>query len=504
MKNKFVLLAFFVSTLLAAADSYQVSYLVPPLPAREFRGAWIATVGNKDWPSAPGLSVAQQKAELIALLDTAARLKLNAIVFQVRPACDAMYASPTEPWSEYLTGAQGHPPQPYYDPLEFAIEEAHKRGMELHAWFNPFRARLTLTAPAAPNAVSRSHPDWVRSYGGQLWLDPGIPAVRDYSLRIVMDVVRRYDIDGVQFDDYYYPYPAPEKGPKLPFPDDASWKIYGAHTGLSRDDWRRQNVNEFVQSIYQNIKAAKPWVKFGIAPFGIWQPGNPPQIKGFNAYTTLYCDSRLWLQNGWLDYCSPQLYWSINSPQQSFPVLLNWWEQQNIHGRNLWPGLAAFSVGAKFPPTEIGRQIDVLRARPGSSGEIFFELRDFEKNPSLAATVAAEYAQPALVPGSPWLEGSPLARPELAEREGRGNWNFQWASIGGDPVAKWVLQYCGSDNAWRTAILPYAQMAQTFSFAPETVAGRAMDRAGNIGPPAVLKKGAAEMTGSFWGSGKWK
>jgi uncharacterized lipoprotein YddW (UPF0748 family) len=494
-------LAFFISILLAPAQTYQPALVMPPSPAREFRAAWIATVGNKDWPSAPGLSVAQQKAELISLLDTAARLKLNAIVFQVRPACDAMYASSLEPWSEYLTGGQGRPPQPYYDPLAFAIEEAHKRGLELHAWFNPFRARLTLTAPAAANGISRTHPQWVRSYGEQLWLDPGDPAVRAYSLNVIMDVVRRYNVDGVQFDDYYYPYPAKNSaGVKTPFPDDATWRNYGERSGLSRDDWRRQNVNEFIESVYQNIKAVKPWVKFGIAPFGIWQPGYPPQIKGFNAYTTLYCDSRLWLMSGWLDYCSPQLYWPINSPGQSFPVLLNWWEKQNVRGRNLWPGLAAYSLGPKFPAAEIGRQIQAIR-QLGAGGEIFFEMKNLRDDPVLANVIAGEYTQPALVPASPWLDTVLPARPELACRVNRGSWNFQWTTFGGNPVANWVLQFCGPDYAWRTAILPAYQTSQTFSFAPTMVSVRAMDRADNLGPPAVLKQKVAQ---SFWGSGKWK
>ncbi|MGH7975233.1 MAG: glycoside hydrolase family 10 protein, partial [Limisphaerales bacterium] len=256
--------AFLVPTLLFAADEiYQPASIVPPLPPREFRGAWIATVANIDWPSKPGLPVAQQKAELISLLDRAAQLKLNAVIFQVRSACDAMYASPLEPWSEYLTGTQGKAPQPFYDPLAFAIAEAHKRGLELHAWFNPFRARnFQAKSPAAADHISRTHPELVRKYGGELWLDPGEPAVREHVLRVVMDVVRRYDIDGVQFDDYFYPYPKKNSyGEEMDFPDYATWKKYG--NGLSRDNWRRQNINQFIQTIYQNIKAVKPWVKFG-------------------------------------------------------------------------------------------------------------------------------------------------------------------------------------------------------------------------------------------------
>ncbi|MBU6410991.1 MAG: family 10 glycosylhydrolase, partial [Verrucomicrobia bacterium] len=274
----------------AAGGSYQPAAVIPPPVAREFRGAWIATVANLDWPSKPGLPVAQQKTELIALLDRAAQLKLNAVIFQVRPMCDAMYASPLEPWSAYLTGVQGRAPQPFYDPLAFAIDEAHKRGLELHAWFNPFRvsspqARL----PLALDDIARTHPELVRHYGDLLWLDPGEPAARQHVLDVIMDVVKRYDVDGVQFDDYFYPYPQSDaSGRELDFPDAASWRRFGAGRGLTRGDWRRQNINRFIQSVYQNIKAVKPWVKFGVSPFGIWRPGNPPQIKGFDAYAKLY------------------------------------------------------------------------------------------------------------------------------------------------------------------------------------------------------------------------
>ena len=488
MKNGFLLFAFFVSTVLdVAADVYQPVSVVPPSPPREFRGAWIATVANMDWPSAPGLSVAQQKAELISLLDTAVRLKLNAIIFQVRPACDAFYASPYEPWSEYLTGVQGQAPQPYYDPLAFAIEEAHRRGLEVHAWFNPFRARPSkVLSPAAPNHVSRAHPEWVRRYGDQEWLDPGDPAARDYVVRVIMDVVRRYDVDGVQFDDYFYPYPVPDKGPHEPFPDNATWAKYGVHSGLNRDDWRRQNINKFIQNIYLSIKAAKPWVKFGVSPFGIWQPGYPPQIRGFNSYAELYGDSRLWLMNGWLDYISPQLYWQISAPAQSFPVLLNWWEHQNVKGRNLWPGLAAYVAGKKFPVAEIPRQIEATRAQPGASGVIFFQMRDFEQNPALAQAVAGEYSQMALVPASPWLASGPAAKPQMTARENRDDWVFQWTVSGTNPIAKWLFQYCGLDNTWRTVVLPVNQTAQVFSFSPKFVSVRAIDRAGDLSAPAVI------------------
>lgn len=506
----FLALILFLSVArLAAADLYESASVTPPALPCEFRGAWIATVANKDWPSAPGLSVAQQKAELISLLDTAVRLKMNTVVFQVRSSCDAMYESPYEPWSGYLTGVQGQAPQPFYDPLAFAIEEAHKRGLELHAWFNPFRARFNSALPyIAPNHISRTHPEWIRPYGPQLWLDPGEPAARQYVLSVIMDVVRRYDVDGVQLDDYFYPYPVENgKGFQLPFNDEASWARYGLHGGLSHEDWRRQNINVFVQSVYENIKAVKPWVKFGISPFGIWRPGNPPSVRGFDSYAELYSDSRLWLANGWLDYISPQLYWPINSPEHSFSVLLDWWAEQNVRHRNLWPGLAAYKTGPEFPASEMAREIQVTRAQAGASGEIFFELRNFEQNPSLADAVARQYSQPALVPASPWLGSSLLLKPRLGVQKNRGDWAFQWAAPVGHP-AKWVLQYYEPDFTWHTMVLPGYENAQAFPDAPLIVSLRAMDRVGNLSAPAVIRRmGAANPppppdhpTGSFWGS----
>lgn len=518
MKTGFSLaLTFFASALLlAGAESYRMVSVAPPAPAREFRGAWIATVANMDWPSAPGLSAAQQKAELVALLDTAVRLRLNTVVFQVRPACDAFYASSLEPWSQYLTGYSGQAPQPYYDPLAFAIEEAHKRGLELHAWFNPFRARATAGTLESANHVSHLHPEWVHEYNGQLWLDPGDPAVRDYVLRVIMDVVRRYDVDGVQFDDYFYPYPQADRN----FPDDTTWRMYGMRGGYSRDDWRRQNISQFIQNVYQNIKAAKPWVKFGVSPFGIWRPGNPQMIRGLDSYAKLYADSRSWLANGWVDYLSPQLYWAIDPPEHSYPALLSWWAAQNVKHRNLWPGLAAYQL----PPLEIARQILVTRAQPGASGELFFHLRNFLESPALADSVAREYTQSALVPASPWLPSSPLPKPEMVARAGGFGWTFQWAIPGGTP-ARWLLQVGGPDNNWTTKVLPGYQTIETFSFSPQVVSVRAMDRNGNLGPAIVVGKantgggGISPMApitpsssnspssgsgNSFWGTYKWK
>ncbi len=472
--------------------------VTPPAPPREFRGTWLVTVANKDWPSQPGLSVAAQKAELIALLDRAVQLKLNVIVFQVRPSSDAVYASALEPWSEYLTGTMGRAPVPFYDPLAFAIQEAHRRGLELHAWFNPFRALHPLTkSPVAPNHISRTHPEFIRRYGDQRVLDPGEPAVRQHVLRVVMDVVKRYDVDGVQFDDYFYPYPQKDAaGRELEFPDGPTWNKYGRASGFyNRDDWRRANVNQFIHSVYQSIKASKPWVKFGISPFGIWRPMNPPQIRGMDAYAKIYADSRLWLASGWLDYFAPQLYWAVEPREQSFPTLLNWWLQQNPKGRHVWPGLNASNVGEKWSPDEIARQLKVVRGQSAARGEIFYHLRSVSDNPALTAVVRSAYAQTALVPASPWLDSTPPDQPKLSLGESRAGLRFQWAASGAEPAWLWVLQY-RTNEVWTTEILPAGQTTQTFfNSRPEVIAISAVDRVGNVSLPAVLGKTTAGAVG---------
>src|SRR5882724_11154348 len=444
----------------ARAASPATLFYVPaamelPTVPREFRAAWVATVGNIDWPSKPGLPVPQQKAEFLKILDRVVELNLNAIILQVRPSCDALYASKFEPWSYYLTGQMGKAPQPFYDPLAFAVEEAHHRGLELHAWFNPYRVALLSPLPVfAKNHVKQTHPEWVLRYGSVLWLDPGEKAVQDYSLRVVMDVVKRYDIAGVPFDDYFYPY----QENKLDFPDSVSWLKYGAG-GMSREDWRRENVNTFVHRTYDSIKAAKPWVKFGIAPFGIWQPGFPRQIKGMNAYATLYADSRKWLANGWVDYWTPQLYWEIDPAETSFPALLEWWTQQNPKHRNIWPGLYSQATSAdaaknkKWQPQEILNQIKLTRGLSGGApGEVFYSMKSLmQERGGLASGLAGGvYAEPALIPQSPWLEDSFPAQPKLKVGD---HGKLTWSAAGKQPIAWWVLQTKMGEH-WRTVILP--------------------------------------------------
>lgn len=438
-----------------AADSDRISDPVrPPLPEsppelpREFRAVWVATVGNIDWPSERGLPADQQQAELLRILDEAAATGLNAVIFQVRPAADALYASPLEPWSEYLSGTMGAPPEPYYDPLEFAVREAHLRGLELHAWFNPYRARH----PSGRSAISGDHlsrlrPDLVKRYGTHLWMDPGEVEVQDRTVQVILDVVRRYDIDGVHLDDYFYPYQERNRqGRIIPFPDDDSYRRYQTAGGsLSRDDWRRENVNELVARLYSEIKAEKPWVKFGISPFGIWRPGYPESVRGLDAYATLYADARRWLANGWVDYFTPQLYWRIGAPQQSYPALLEWWAEQNAYERHLWPGNYISRVGdsQQWPAEEILSQLEVTRLHPGASGNVLFSMKTLLDNQGdlRRALVGGPYRDPALVPASPWLTSSAPGAPKLEARlVGDGQVEVAIQPVDAEPVRWWAVQ----------------------------------------------------------------
>ena len=375
---------------------------VAPLQ-REFRGAWIATVNNIDWPSHPNLTTSQQQKELRTLIGRAAALRLNCVIFQVRPACDAFYVSKLEPWSEYLTGKMGRAPKPAWDPLAFAIGEAHRQGMELHAWFNPYRARYKGAKSAvATNHISLTQPALVKAYNGFQWLDPAEAAARAHSLRVILDVVQRYDVDGIHIDDYFYPYPDKKH---TAFPDDASWKKYRGN--MVRNDWRRMHINNFIRQINTEVHRVKPWVKFGVSPFGIWRPGHPKQIKGLDAYDELYADARLWLREGWLDYCAPQLYWQIADTEQAYPVLMQWWHEQNPKRRHLWPGINTAKVKT-WKAKEFLSQINLTRRHPGVTGNIHWNISALAKNDGDLGAMLQRgiYSQPALPPASPWLDTS--------------------------------------------------------------------------------------------------
>jgi uncharacterized lipoprotein YddW (UPF0748 family) len=430
------------------------------------------------------LPVAQQQAELISLLDRAAQLHFNVVFFQVRSVCDAMYASPIEPWSEYLTGTQGRAPEPFYDPLAFAVTAAHQRGLELHAWFNPFRAAhpQSKSTPDASHVIRRE-PQLVRHYGDQTLLDPGEPPVQARVLDVMMDVVKRYEVDGVLIDDYFYPYPQKNaQGRYLDFPDEASWKRYGVPSGLSRADWRRDNINRFVYKLSQSVKAVKPWVQFGISPFGIWRPQNPPTVSGMDAYETIYADSRKWLAEGWVDYLAPQLYWTVGSREQSFPRLLDWWRAQNVKGRHVWPALADSSVGTKFSVAEISRQLQIIR-RNNDPGAAHFHLRNVLDNPALTAALRSEYAAPALIPASPWINATnPPVPVGLSVHPGNPT-RVQWQNPFGREPMDWLVQ-ARVNGIWTTQIFPGPRTdGYLDTLNPDVVVLRAVDRLGNLSAP---------------------
>ncbi len=391
-----------------------------PEPMTELRGVWVATVANIDWPSEPGLSVDKQKEELIILLDKAASLHFNAIIFQVRPAADAMYHSHLEPWSYYLTGKMGRAPLPEFDPLEFVIQESHKRGMELHAWFNPYRAGhpADKSDQISPDHISKTNPEYVVEYGDFLWLDPGSEGAREHTLSVIMDVVERYDIDGVHFDDYFYPYPSYADG--ADFPDQKSWQIAQQNGNtLSRGDWRRENVNMLMKELSDRIKQTKPHVKFGISPFGIWRPGFPENTTGFDAYENLYADARLWIKEGWVDYFTPQIYYKMDQIPQPFPVMLEWWLEQNDYDRHIWPGLYTSRLRTQdrtWPSDEIMGQIYTSRGFPGVSGAIHFSMKTFLENTNgfNRQIAAGPHALPSVVPASHWMD-SDVPTPPSAE-----------------------------------------------------------------------------------------
>lgn len=427
------------------AGTIHASGKLPPAAPREFRAAWVSTVANIDWPSRQNLKAPQQQAEAIAILDRAKAMGLNAIVLQVRPSADAIYASSIEPWSEYLTGTQGQAPQPWYDPLKFWVTEAHARGLELHAWFNPYRARHDgARSPAAANHITRTNPAAVKRYGKFMWMDPGEDAASKQTLDVVLDVVRRYDIDGVHIDDYFYPYPIeaattvagneaalegkPGVKAELDFPDTPAWERYLARGGkLDRASWRRQNVNELIKDMYEGIHREKSWVRFGISPFGLGRPDRrPPSIAGFSQYDKLYADAELWLQKGWLDYFTPQLYWARSQSAQAYDVLLDYWIGQNTQGRHLWPGLFTSRIGAPtkdYPPQEIVDQIESTRARPQAGGHVHFSMIALMQNRKgiTDQLSSGAYATPALVPATPWLGNVKPGLPRVkAVRTGKG------------------------------------------------------------------------------------
>jgi uncharacterized lipoprotein YddW (UPF0748 family) len=380
----------------------------PKAPSVEFRGVWIATVDNIDWPSRGMINVDSQKAEYNRQLDMHQQNGMNAVIVQVRPAADAFYPSSYEPWSQWLTGKQGQAPFPYYDPLQFMVEEAHKRGMEFHAWCNPYRANFSISSSSiAPDHITRIHPEWFLTYGDAKYFDPANKQAQEFVVKVILDIVQRYDIDAIHMDDYFYPYRIAGKE----FPDQVTYSRSG--TNLSKPDWRRSNVDSIIRMISRAIKKIKPYCKFGISPFSVWRNKNVDKDgsdtqSGVSNYDDLYANILLWLQRGWIDYVAPQLYLEIGNDKIAYEKILDWWSKHS-YGRHIYIGHGIYRANERNKawknPDELPNQIKLLRTYPNVQGSIYFSSTTFNNNPNgwNDSLQNNYYRSPALIPKMGWL-----------------------------------------------------------------------------------------------------
>jgi uncharacterized lipoprotein YddW (UPF0748 family) len=469
-------------------------------PKREVRGVWIATVADIDWPADKNESSEKQMSELTDMLDKLQAAGINTIFFQVRTECDAFYQSKYEPWSYWLTGEQGKAPNPYYDPLEFIIAAAHKRGLELHAWFNPYRAaKINGTYEIAATHISKIHPGWTLSFGSYKILNPGIPAVNHYIARVVSDVVRRYDVDGIHFDDYFYPY-----SPKITKQDASTYKKYkGGFTNI--DDWRRNNINTMVEEVYDSIKAIKPYVKFGISPFGIVE-NKFAGTNGLNSYDVIYCDPITWLKNKTVDYILPQLYWEIGNKSADFAGLLPWWAL-SAGERQVYAGM--FSTKMAAPdydgwPDELENQIKLSRQMIKTYGTVFYSAKSVVGNFShFADSLKTYYNHPSLLPAMRWKDSVvPFAPANLSAALKDSavilNWVKPSHASDGDTAYRFVIyrfdypQQVNLDNGQNIVKI---QNGSETSFADKSIARdklqytyvvTSLDRLSNESKPAIV------------------
>ena len=442
---------FFSSTFIFFLFSV-IAFAQQAAPKREFRGVWVATVVNIDWPTKPGLTTQQQKDEFVKLLNEHQREGINAIMFQIRPATDAFYAKSSEPWSQYLNGKQGLAPNPFYDPLQFAIDECHKRGIELHAWFNPYRATFDGNeGNISATHISKLKPEWFFKYDGKKLFNPGLPEVRAYINKIILNVVDNYDIDGVHFDDYFYPYAI--KGQII---DDAEAFILYNNGIKDIKDWRRYNVDQLIHELSDSIHLHKKYVKFGVSPFGIWknkaQDPEGSETAGGDSYYGLYADSKKWVQKGWVDYINPQIYWSFETKAAPYDKLVDWWSK-NSFGRNLYIGQGAYRINATNDlswksATQFSRQLNYNRANSNVQGSVYFSSKSLTKNPlGIADTLAKKYYRTlSLPPVMPWLDALAPNRPDgLAAIENDFGIQLNWklplisAQIGKDKTYGFVV-----------------------------------------------------------------
>lgn len=423
-------------------------------PKRELRSAWVATVYNIDWPSKKGLTSDVQKQEFINMIGKLKEMGINSVVVQIRPTSDSFYPSSLVPWSEFLTGTQGK--NPGYDPLAFMIEETHKNNMEFQAWMNPYR----ISTKNNLNSLSEYHPaklnpDWVISYGGRLYYDPGNPQVRKFLVNGVLEVVKNYDIDAIQFDDYFYPY----KIPGQDFPDNKSYKLHG-HS-MTKDAWRRNNVNTFIDKVNKGIKEEKSYVKFGISPFGIWRnslvdPTGSATRGGQTSYDSLYADTRYWINNNMIDYIAPQIYWNFGFSPAPYETLIDWWtnevKDKNVH---LYIGQAAYKVNKWDDPKELTNQSKYNLNFSDIKGSIFFSAKQLLKNPKGIKDNYSNnlYKYPALIPTMPWLDNTPPMAPNslYISRENTGVCIY-WDSTDKENVSYYGIYRVEGDTIYQSHI----------------------------------------------------
>ncbi len=445
MNTKHKILIISLSVILLSLTSFSQNQH----PKYELRAAWIATVVNIDWPSSPNLSTEEQKQEFVNLLDILKDAGINAVIVQIRPAADAFYYSKYELWSQWLTGTQGKSPKPYYDPLEFMVKEAHKRNMEFHAWFNPYRAVFKYKeTPAAKNHITNTKPEWFFTYGPHKFFNPALPEVRTFVTKVIQDVVKRYDIDAVHFDDYFYPYKRRDsEGKIIDFPDSTEYvkynrkypdslisvKIFNKDSVLTdtiipdttklfqnKADWRRNNVDLIIKMLHDSIKSEKKYVKFGISPFGIWrnkkEDPSGSATNGYTNYDGLYADILKWQKNDWIDYVAPQLYWEIGKKVADYEILTKWWAK-NSFGKHVYIGEGLYRINSNKAwknPSEIPDQIRLYRKYPEIKGSIFFSAKFFITNPNGVVDSLKNdlFKYPALIPSMKYIDSIPPGKPE--------------------------------------------------------------------------------------------
>ena len=429
----------------------KVSHTLPEIP-REFRGVWIATVANIDWPVSGTDSWEKQKKDFLALLDYYKGLHFNAVIVQIRTSGDALYPTKLAPWSKYLTGQQGTAPKTQENPLNWMIEAAHQRGLEFHAWLNPYRATMDLnTAGLNPNHDFHKHRKWMLKYGSKWYYDPGLPEVKTHLLQIIDEVVENYDIDAIHFDDYFYPY----REPNVEFPDQASYAAY-KKSGQSKEDWRRQNVDQLILALSETIKNKKPWVQFGISPFGVWRnqskdPKGSPTQAGQTNYDDLFADVILWMKNGWIDYLIPQLYWSMEHRLASHRVLADWWSN-NSYGVPVYLGNGPYKIredsdAAWKEPKELITQVHYGRTLPQIQGNAFFSARSiYTKNQDIAQLLKKEvYDRPVLPPAFEPKTPLAITLPVILDLQGSPEKIQMQLEKSLDPAIRYALVQGGND-----------------------------------------------------------